>query len=185
MTGYAEVTVSFVVPQDDANAFCSLLSIWINRKYILDHLYALPWAYFGIHQEEWELDPPAKGEALQFSPAWKFSREKSSSDVRSTHEAFRDGYVEGFMAGGGDAGKAIDRIAKFSREKSPDERLRKAYNIPSDVVSPGLLLDVGTLIHNMYDRGYAEGFEAGGGCVSEDLSREKSVDDSSEADNSG
>ncbi len=153
---YIEVTANFVIPAGTEDPFINMLARAVD-EHVFPLIITQEFYYYGIWMEEWLQDPPTPEEAHVFSLG--LSKENVLAVVLD------DVIVE----------------IESSHVRSP---------------SPSVDLTTEDVIKAFY-QGYMDGFEAGGGDlvdalandlleqlqirVAEKFSREKSVDDSSEA----
>jgi hypothetical protein len=168
---YMEATVNFIIPNDDRSiTFVNLLDSLIN-DHVFPRLIVEEFYYYGVSVEEWLLDPPTSDDAVSFSLGIakafdeleqdrKFSREKSSPSV-DLDEA---------------VATLLDALANFAINNGTiigDYVPDRSSHVRSPAIEDGdtpTSRDGGS---SEYDKGYADGFEAGGGDVSEDLIRER------------
>lgn len=162
MTKYMEVTVNFVIPDDDYS------QIFVNRleNLINDHVYPRlvdeEFYYYGVWVDEWLSDPPIPERAVAFSLGLRNAPHNfgtrdgtiigdytvKDSNVKSPEYAL--GQLEGRIAGDriGSSKDGAQFLAGFEAGLRETGELSREKNSDED-----------------YSRGYLDGFEAGGGDV--------------------
>lgn len=204
---YIEVTANFVIPADTAMPFVNMLERAVAES-VFPRLVTQEFYYYGVWQDEWLADPPSRKDAVAFSlgiskgDVIAVVLDDVIAKVGGSHVRSReDVIVEGILSS--DDVRSRDKlfqftsfrqwIKKFSREKSSPSVDLKSSDVRSPAIddddpptSRGSHFHVVPTPEEEYQRGWEEGFEAGGGDPIEYLakfSREKSEDSSSEADN--